>query len=335
MKTGISEQELQLAGADFVFDLPADRPIRILQVTDTQIIDSSQCRYPERLSAREKELWAPDRVDERMTRYLDAAVAAASPDLIVHTGDFVYGEFDDSGRMLDRHIAIMEKYGLPWALALGNHERETRIGAYAICTALERAPHCLFRGKKLLGGEPLEGHGNYSVLLRRGGEDAAALYLLDSGCGTEELPCGIGPRQRKWLLSSSERFGGIPAFAFFHIGPLAGLRAAERHGYSFEDFRPLTIEGGGDFGEWGERVRPEHCIDADGSLMALFEKIGVKGVFTGHFHKLRASFRLGGVRLTYGLKTGEYDTHPERSGGTLITLPAANEEGFSVEYIAF
>lgn len=77
-----------------------------------------------------------------------------------------------------------------------------------------------------------------------------------------------------------------------------------------------------------------HCIDADGSLTALFRAVNVKGVFAGHFHKLSASMLADGIRLTCGLKTGEYDSHlPDRLGGTLMRFPAAGEEGFSAEHI--
>ena len=322
-------------GADFTLAVPASRPARILQVTDTQIIDASQCRYPGRLSAEEKEKWDPALVDRRMTDYLDGAVAAAAPDLIVHTGDFVYGEFDDSGRMLDRHIAIMESYGIPWTLALGNHERETAIGTERLCRALEEAPHCLFAGTKAVDGVPLEGNGTFSILLTRGGAPAAVLYILDSGCGTAEIPAGIYPRQREWMRRTAARYPGVPAFAFLHIPPLVYTAiAAERYGYVYDGFRPFELTEKGDFGYFGERVLDAHCIDADGSLTALFRAVNVKGVFAGHFHKLSASMLADGIRLTCGLKTGEYDSHrPDRLGGTLMRFPAAGEEGFSAEHI--
>lgn len=330
----ISEERLSRAEADFVLQIPSDRPVRILQVTDTQIIDASQRRYPERLSDKEIALWQPSLVDERMTYYLDGAIKQAKPDLIVHTGDFVYGEFDDSGKMLDRHIAIMERYGIPWTLALGNHERETKSGVEQMCKTIESAPHCLFKSINEVNGERLEGNGTFSILLERNGVPAALLYILDSGCGTAECPGGIHERQRKWLKSTAARYSGIPAFAYFHIGPLAGLRAAEQYGYRFENFQPIAIEGKDAFGYWGERVFEQHCIDGDGSLMRLFEEIGVKGVFLGHFHKLSASMRYGALRLTYGLKTGEYDSHiPDRLGGTLLQFPMSGKEGFSVEHI--
>lgn len=329
------DREISRAGesADFVLSLPSDRPAHILQVTDTQIIDSSQQRYAGRLSAEETRFWAPENVYERMTKYLDGAVRAASPDLIVHTGDFVYGEFDDSGRMLDFHISLMEKYNVPWTLALGNHERETLLGTEELCRRLEKSPNCLFRAEKSFGGARLEGNGNFAVLLQRGGEPAAVLYLLDSGVGDEKLPCGIHAVQRAWMRAVHANYPSLPAFAYFHIGPLATLKAAARHGYSFENFVPFELHGE-EFGYWGSKIYEQHCIDGDGSLMELFREIGVAGVFCGHFHTLSTSLMYEGIRLTYGLKTGEYDSHiGGRLGGTLMSFPAAGKEGFSVRHI--
>jgi len=320
---------------DFVLQVPSHRPVRILQVTDTQIIDSSQCRYDGRLSDEELFKWQPHKVYERMGYYLDGAIKKANPDLIVHTGDFVYGEFDDSGIMLDKHIEIMEGYGLPWTLALGNHERETAVGTAEIIRRLENAPHCMFKGVKYFGGERLEGDGSFSVLLEAGGKPLAVLYVLDSGCGTEERPGGIHKNQRAWMKAVADRYKGAPAFAFFHIGMLAATRAAERYGYDAENFTPFEIVSeNGDYGYWGSKVRDYHCIDTDGSLIKLFGEIGVKGVFMGHFHELSSSLITNGVRLTYGLKTGEYDSHiNDKLGGTLVTLPTDTKEGFSSEHI--
>ncbi len=310
--------------ADFFVEIAGEEPVRVLQVTDTQIINSKGCRYEGRLSAEEMKKWAPENVGVRMTRYLDEAVGKAKPDLIVHTGDFVYGEFDDSGEMLALHIALMEKYGVPWTLALGNHERESKIGERGIADALQAAPHCLFRA-----GDT-EGCGNFTVLVRRGGKDIAVLYVLDSGYWTEEKPHGIFPRQREWLERKARNFGGLPAFAFFHIPPAAIVTEAEKYGLS-SDFRPFELSGKGTFGGWGEPVRPSMCVDRDGGLMELFRKIGVVGVFTGHFHKVNTSLLCGPVRVTVGYKTGEYDTHAkERLGGTLLTFPDEGEEGFAV-----
>ena len=46
---------------DFIVSVPADRQAVILQLTDTQIIDASQCRTPDRLGSSQKEIWGADK----------------------------------------------------------------------------------------------------------------------------------------------------------------------------------------------------------------------------------------------------------------------------------
>ena len=322
--------------ADFTLSLSLNRPLRVLQITDTQIIDSSQCRYPERLCSAESEKWQPQFVYERMEYYIDKVVAKTEPDIIVHTGDFVYGEFDDSGKMLKYHVDMMDKYGIPWALAFGNHERETLIGVDKLCSVIENSKNGVFKGLNTVDGDLIEGRGNYSVLIENNGKPAALLIMLDSGCGTEEWPGGFHEKQKAWVAALTASYKNVPAFAYFHIQPRAIVYAAEeKFGYNGEDFKPFAIpEKDGDFGYWGEKVLHPHCVDYDLSMFELFRKYAIKGVFVGHDHKNSASISYKGVRITYGLKSSEYDYHfTDKIGGTLMTLPADNADGFNVEHV--
>lgn len=311
--------------ADFTVNVPKGRAFRILQVTDTQIIDSSAQRYAGRLSGEETEKWSLDRVDERMGVYLSGAVKVADPDLIVHTGDFTYGEFDDEGVMLDRHVAMMESFGVPWALALGNHERDAAIGEEEYCRRIAAAPHSLFRYHTRFGGERLEGSASYSVLLAAKEKDGtekpvALLFIVDTGCFNAEMPGGVGERQRAWLRATASAYG-VPSYVFLHVPPKCFNDAVAE--FSSDPFSPFEIPEGRGFGYAGEYF-PERCtFDFDGSLFALLKEIGVKAVFAGHVHKNSYSVPWQGVRLCYGLKTGEYDSHlKDRLGGTEILISA-------------
>lgn len=322
--------------ADFTLDFPQGKEVRILQVTDTQIIDSSQCRYPTRLREEQKPVWAPENVEVRMGKYLRGAVEKTTPDYIVHTGDFSYGEFDDSGRMFDLHVQMMESFSTPWSLAFGNHERETKKGIEYLCDGLEKAKHCLFKAKNWVDGVPCEGQGNYSVLIRQGGKASAVLYILDSGMGTEELPCGIHATQRKWLKEQAKNLQGIPAYAFFHIPTFAFTQELRKYGHVENGFHPCEIPSNerGDFGYIGEWVADRLYIDWDGSLMQLLEEIGVRGVFVGHLHEHTCSLLHGKMRLTHGMKTGEYDSHhKDHLGGTLLRLSADGTGEVTVEHV--
>ena len=310
--------------ADFVLDFPEGKEIKILQVTDTQVIDSSQCRYPTRLCEREATLWLPQNIEARMGKYLRGAVERTTPDVIVHTGDFSYGEFDDTGASFEKHIAMMDEFKKPWCLAFGNHERETKKGTDYLCDRLENAKYGLFKGKK----EACEGRGNYSVLIRRGEKDLAILYFLDSGAGVEEIPAGIYEGQRAWLKESAKAFVGVPAYAFFHIPPRCMAEKVKKYGYEKEGFTAYEIPENpdGDFGFLGEWAHDNLYIDYDGSLMQLFEEVGVKRVFVGHIHKHAYTVKCGNIFVTHGMKTGEYDSHDKAHlGGTLLTISKDGE----------
>lgn len=84
-------------GCDFVVKFHEERKddIRILQITDMQAIDSSQSRTPDRLRPDEIAAWASERFDAQCADHIRALIAQTRPDLIIITGDVVYGSFDD------------------------------------------------------------------------------------------------------------------------------------------------------------------------------------------------------------------------------------------------
>ena len=60
-------------GCDFVVSLPETRgkkPIKILQLTDPQIIDSSQMRTKDRLTQSEVLAWAPENFDTQCGNHI-------------------------------------------------------------------------------------------------------------------------------------------------------------------------------------------------------------------------------------------------------------------------
>lgn len=59
--SGCGEEKLALEEVvDFVLEVEAGRDVKILQLTDIQIIDSSQMRSPTRLNSRGVEMWKPE-----------------------------------------------------------------------------------------------------------------------------------------------------------------------------------------------------------------------------------------------------------------------------------
>ena len=105
---------------DFIVEIESGRDPIVLQLTDTQIIDAAQAR-PGRTGV-DTSFWATDKVEERCYNYLTEIIEATDPDLIILTGDIVYGEFDDSGTSLLSFVEFMESFKIAWAPVLGNHE---------------------------------------------------------------------------------------------------------------------------------------------------------------------------------------------------------------------
>ena len=87
-------------GCDFVLRLDSDRKntkIKLLQITDMQVIDSLQRRTPERLRIDEINSWKPENFDALCGKQIRSLVVQTKPDLIFITGDIIYGSFEDKG----------------------------------------------------------------------------------------------------------------------------------------------------------------------------------------------------------------------------------------------
>ena len=325
--------------------------VRILQLTDVQIIDSSQMRRPDRLCEFERRKWEPERIWDNALSYIEEAVANARPHLIVLTGDNVYGEFDDSGRQLRAFAQYIDSFGIPWAPVFGNHDNESEIGPERQCDILEAQPHCLFtRGDAT-------GYGNYTVTLlqspaigidpvpgtdrttetSQASENAPAdfdpvplrtLLMLDThGCLTHP---GIRDDQVELCRRAEREIVGKcgklpPLFAFYHIPSTEFLLAAHNAGYQdSEDYfarYELGVTLPASNGDFGKRDDPQGRVGATEAFMEYFTAAGGDGIFVGHYHKNCTSIFSGGIRYTFGLKTGVYDYHnDDMLGSTLITL---------------
>ena len=160
--------------------LDTDEELRILQLTDMQVIDASQRRSPGRISASEIERWAPENAEKNCYSHIKDVVAQTTPQLIIITGDIVYGEFDDSGRKLREFTEFMDSLEIPWAPVWGNHDLESAIGCKAASEIFQKAKYCLFATET---DDIADGTGNYAVRIYRGGKLYRAVYMLDShGC---------------------------------------------------------------------------------------------------------------------------------------------------------
>lgn len=328
---------------DFVVQAEEGREFRILQLTDTQIIDPGQSRYPERIGN------TTPLTDEDIYRdcfyYIEEAVERTQPDLIIMTGDIVYGEFDDNGTSLQKVVEFMESLEIPWAPVFGNHDNESMMGVTWQCQQFEEAEYCLFKRGEVMGNS------NYTIGIRQGNKLVKVIYMLDSnGCGNGKnytLPSGevlsynkterictmptIGVDALDWIAESAQNMktalGYVPSkFAAFHIPTEEFTKGVNFLGYTEED--EVTFADGENFGTKGETVGGVQVSN----FWAIMKGLNFDGVFVGHRHLNNHSIMYQGIRLTFGTKSSTYDRHDDRRlGGTLITV-AEGGEAFSVEH---
>ena len=319
------------AGCDFVVQTAAEKkgqPIRILQLTDMQVIDALQRAYPERLRADEISAWHPDNFDAQCGNHIRSLAAQCRPDFIFITGDIVYGSFDNSGSVFEWMCELMDSLEIPWAHVFGNHDNESAKGVAWQCERFENRRYCLFKRGNV------SGNGNYTVGIAVGNELIRVVHMLDSnGCGAGKDPAiiktkGIYPDQlelvrRNTGLITSSQHRSVPAFAAFHI-PVDCFKEAETaKGYTDEEGTPYIIGADkpaldGDFGFSLEKYVP---IKTDGGFIDFLREQNIDGVFVGHVHNKCTCISYRGIKWVFGLKTGQYDYHiPGQIGGTMITL---------------
>jgi hypothetical protein len=149
----------------------------------------------------------------------------------------------------------------------------------------------------------------------------------------DKVCSAYGPQddQIAWMKSSAEAAFAhlgtrVPVSLAFHIPPLESAQAVNTNYPGKNDalasisvlFKP---DLNGDSGEareaYGGFYHPQFWSTA--------KEIGVVNMFVGHQHKIATSILFDGIRITYGLKTGNYDYHAKTLlGSTLLTVSSEN-----------
>lgn len=315
---------------DFVVDVEKGREIVVLQLSDTQIMDSSQMRG-NILSATQQAYYQPDLTDERCYDYLREVIEATNPDLILMTGDLVYGKFDDSGERFLELVDFMESCQVPWAPIFGNHDSETTKGVDWQCDQFEAAEHCLFKQRELTG------NGNYTVGVRQGGELKRVFFMMDSnGVGspsdetlanghTSVVP-GFAMDQVNWFVETGKKIAraenGIKMSFAYHIQSVPFEIAyqkylAEADGNALIHVDELASKAEGDFGYMESRVKGSW--DGDGWILDKMKGLGTDSIFVGHEHSNSSSVVYEGVRFQFGQKSSTYDMlNFRRADGSVV-----------------
>ncbi|XP_023751893.1 probable inactive purple acid phosphatase 29 [Lactuca sativa] len=227
--------------------------------------------------------------------FINRMIKAEKPDLIVFTGDNIYG-FDatDAASSMNAAFAPAISSNIPWAAVLGNHDQESTLSRAGVMKHIVTMKNTLSQLNPE-GIEIIDGFGNYNLEVH-GVEGTSSmnksilnLYFLDSGdySTVSSIP-GYGwikPSQQFWFQETSRKLqkaSKAPGLAYFHI-PLP----------EYARFDKSNFTG----------VRQEGISSASvnsGFFTTLVETGDVKGVFTGHDHLNDFCGKLSGIHLCYG-----------------------------------
>lgn len=342
--------DCSIHGIDCILEFPKGEDIKILQFADIQAMNYGGIRtINDRWNQVHNAFFSHGVTDNyiRYWQYIEEGVRKADPDLIVLTGDNIYGETDDNGELWLEMIKVLDSFEVPWLCIFGNHDNESHKGLNWQIDAVAASKYGYMRK-----GSCKNGNSNYTVGIKQGDELKYVFYMLDSNfCrlkphnyGESLLPDnpdlneiqqteGIYPDQMTWMLDYNEKitaeYGDVPSMVFLHIPPVEAYRAVAEK-YPAYGTWPLYTDLDGDIGMAREGIIG---FDTAGEFHKTVKAVNCVGMFMGHFHKVATSTVYDGIRYTFGLKTSTGDYHStDMIGSTKITIKNA-DNSFDVEYI--
>lgn len=272
-----------------------DGTFKILQFTDTHYI-------------------AGDPRSKRALDNVNQMLDLEKPDLVVHTGDVIFGQPPEASVREILWPIVSRK--IPFVVALGNHDEEYGKSRQEILNIIMSLPYNLNTKTEGIYGvtnSVLTFHASKDDKIRR------LLYILDSNRWSTipDITDSYGHihfDQIDWYRQKSEEYtklnGGkpIPAFAFFHI-PLP------EHAEATSDTKNAKI-----IGTRGESVC---CPKINSKLFVSMKEMGdVQAMFVGHDHNNDYAVYWRNMFFIYGHYSGGDTVYNDLkpNGARVITL---------------
>ena len=255
--------------------------------------------------------------NNKSVRMLVRKIKELCPDLVIFTGDVNQSDCQQIDAV--QLSLLMEKLGVYWAYAFGNHETREEKGyyKYLMYKGFQYGPHCLCR----FGDPALFGYGNFAIHIKNSETTLLkSLYLFDSGrdiqperCASYGLPADqkgydfLKREQIDWYLRELEKtkrlYGNAGTIAFMHI-PLPEYRNVfdgdEENGYVPSGKAELI---------YGTQYESVGCSPYNsGFFDAAAGEGSLQAVFAGHDHVNDFCAVYRGVYLVY-TQCGGYNTY--------------------------
>ena len=253
-----------------------DGMFKVLQLTDTHVIFGNP-------------------KSERAYENVEKMLELEKPDLVIHTGDVIFGRPAEEG--LRKVLGIIADHKIPFAVALGNHDSESGLSRTEVLDVIRTIPYNI----NTPADKGISKATNDVITLSGADGVDRVFYLFDSGrtLGIEGAGYdNVHIDQIEWYDSYSKEFteknGGKPvhSLAFFHIPPAEFdycLRLAGNEGWTF-------------IGHMGEHIG---CSKLNSGLFQAMKLNGdIQAIVCGHEHNNDFVMQYMGVMLIYGRFSG-------------------------------
>lgn len=274
---------------------------KLLQLTDTHYV-------------------AGDPRSERALKNVREMLDLEKPDLVIHTGDSIFGK--PAEQSLREIFGPMIERKIPFALAMGNHDGEYDKSRKEVAEIIRTFPYNLN-----VGAEGIYGDTNDIITLQSAKDNTTkwVFYLFDSGNWIKEPTYDgydyIRHDQIDWYRQNSNKFTQqnngkpVPSLAFFHI-PLMEFT----YGLRYDTKRFLR-------GNWGEDPCPPTVNS--GLYSAMREQKDVQAIVCGHDHDNDFSMKWRGMFFMFGRFSGCNTTYNNlQPNGARVFEFTEGAEGF-------
>ncbi len=307
---------------DFSIQISKGKPYTILQLTDMQVINEAHREDEVILASGKVQNPIPEDLEIKCFRHIRRLLEKETPDLILITGDIVYGCFDHNTLYTRLFIEFMESLGIPWTFVFGNHDRpEYKAGIDALCRLYEEAPNCIYKRGNT------DGESNFTIGLYEGEELVRIFYMMDSEGfyeSNDERPRyflgGFSRGQIYYFADTARALNAgrefpVPGFFFSHNTTADADIAAITNGYIHTIVRPQQIPAFIGTKDQAMKISPEcefvegtYPEDADKKTTYLcippkmegdFGFRGHASAFNGNAQTMEVMFNLAGIDAAF------------------------------------
>ena len=279
-------------------------------------------------------------------RLIEMAIAAERPDLIVFTGDQIYGihpRLWGNGsearvnKVLTGLLAPVRAAGVPFAVTFGNHDAESGVSNARQARLYAEMPGYL-AGERRSDADP----GTFRLpIYDKNGEEAFCVYAFDThGASLGGEKSGINRAQLDWFRGTRAGkktpalvFQHIPAPEYYNVIKKENKRvrgaveAFGRHKGEFYSLPPALRDTGGFLGE-----APSVLAEVAGEFETLYADGKVLAIAAGHDRNNSFAADHKGVKLIYTQGAGFHVYGPHLNRGVRLFTLKENEPGAFTTY---